>query len=116
MSISRALAWFVPALLVVVAASNEPALAWRASKLFVTDSHPLIVKIEGRKGTRLYRPDETEDYDALTDAQEKAAAAATHEPTPEERLDECMASWDEKTHITKSSWRLICQRQIKENE
>ena len=56
-------------------------------------------------------PDEESD---LTEAEEKAAAA--HEPTVEEKLDECMASWDEKTHITKSSWRLICQRQIKDSE
>ena len=48
------------------------------------------------------------------EGQEKAAA--THEPTAEERLEECMASWDDKTHITKSSWRQICQRQIKDNE
>ncbi len=120
MSLFRALVWFVPALLVVVAASvvvtasNEPAHAWRASKLFATDSHPLIVKIEGRKGTRLYRPDDSEDYDALVEGQEKAAAA--HEPTVEEKLDQCMASWDDKTHITKSSWRNICEREIKNNE
>ena len=39
-------------------------------------------------------------------------ASATHQPT----VEECMASWDDKTHITKTSWRLICERQIKDNE
>lgn len=109
----RSLPWFVAALL-VVAGSNERVRAWQASELFAAGPNPLIVKTEGRKGTRLYRPDVSEDYDALVEGEEKAAA--THEPTAEERLEECMASWDDKTHITKSSWRLICQRQIKDNE
>jgi len=65
----RHLPWFLPALL-VVATSNGPARAWQASILFATGPNPLIVKIEGRKGTRLYRPDESE-------AQEKATAEKT---------------------------------------
>ena len=101
----RPLPWFLPAFL-VVATSNGPARAWKASILFATGPNPLIVKIEGRKGTRLYRPDESE-------AQEKAAAEKT---SGEKKLDECMASWDTKTHIAKSNWRQICEREIKNNE
>jgi len=114
MSSFRAPPWFASALLLVVAVSNEPARGWQASKIFATGPNPLMVKTEGRKGTRLYRPDVPDEEGDLTEGEEKAAAA--HEPTVEERLDQCMASWDEKTHITKSSWRLICQRQIKDNE
>ena len=109
----RSLPWFVSAFL-VVATSNEPVRAWQASELFAAGPNPLIVKTEGRKGTRLYTPVESEDYDAMVEGEEKAAA--TREPTAEERLEECMASWDDKTHITKSSWRLICQRQIRDDE
>jgi hypothetical protein len=97
-------------------AVRGPTLALEGSKSFAAAANGLVVKTEGRKGTRLYRPDDTEDYDALTEAQEKGAATATHEQTPEERLEECMRSWDDKTHITKSSRRLICQRQIKDDE
>ena len=98
----------------LVFAARDPAFALDVSKVFATGFHPLVIKTEGRKGTRLYRPDVPDEESDLTEAEEKAAAA--HEPTVEEKLDECMASWDEKTHITKSSWRLICQRQIKDNE
>ena len=109
----RTFLWPLCALPLVLAA-HDPAFALDASKVFATGFHPLVIKTEGRKGTRLYRPDVPDEEGDLTEAEEKAAAA--HEPTVEERLDQCMASWDEKTHITKSSWRLICQRQIKDNE
>jgi hypothetical protein len=65
---------------------------------------------EGRKGTRIYTPDESGDYDALVEGQEKAIAAP--ETTSKEKLDQCMASWDIKTHITKANWRTICQREL----
>ena len=109
----RTFLWPLCALPLVLAA-RDPAFALDASKDFATGFHPLVIKAEGRKGTRLYRPDESETYDPLVEGEEKATA--THEPTAEERIDECMASWYEKTHITKSGWRLICQRQIKDNE
>jgi hypothetical protein len=63
------------------------------------------VKTEGRKGTRAYAPDESEDYKALVEGQEKATA--THDATPQEKLERCMASWDSGTHITKPNWRKI---------
>jgi len=109
----RPLPWFLPALL-VVATSNEPALAWQASVLFATGPNPLIVKIEGRKGTRLYRPDASVDNGALVEGEEKATG--NRDATSQDKLEQCMASWDSGTHITKSSWRLICQRELKDNE
>ena len=111
----HALPWFLSALL-LVGAAQEPTVALQDLKVFTVgpNGRSFVVKTEGRKGTRLYRPDVPDEEVDLTEAEEKAAAA--NEPTVEERLDQCMASWDEKTHITKSSWRLICQRQIKDNE
>ena len=111
----HALPWFLSALLLVVAA-QEPTVAMQGSKVFTVgpNGRSFVVKTEARKGTRLYRPDDSEGYDPLAEAEEKATA--THEPTTEDRIDQCMASWDAETHITKSSWRLICQRQIIYNE
>ena len=109
----HALPWFLSALL-LVGAAQEPTVALQDLKVFTVgpNGRSFVVKTEGRKGTRLYRPDDSEGYDS--EAEEKATA--THEPTTEERIDQCMASWDAETHITKSGWRLICQRQIKDNE
>ena len=109
----RALVWISCALLVILT-PRERVLALEGSEAFALHSRAPIVNIEGRKGTRLYRPDDTEDFDALVETQNKATAE--HQPTGEERLDQCMASWDAQTHITKSGWRLICQRQIKDSE
>ena len=111
----HALPWFLSALL-LVGAAQEPTVALQDLKVFTVgpNGRSFVVKTEGRKGTRLYRTDVPDEGGDLSEAEEKTAA--THEPTAEERLDQCMASWDEKTHITKSSWRLICQRQIKYNE
>ena len=105
--------WLFCALPLLIAA-RDPAFALDASKVLATTFHPLAIKTEGRKGTRLYRPDESADYDALVEGEEKVTG--THEPTVEERLDQCMASWDAETHITKNSWRQICEREIKNNE
>jgi hypothetical protein len=57
-----------------------------------------------RKGTRNYIPD-TYSERALEDPSPVSEAKA---------LEDCMATWDEGTHISKSSWREICHRQIKE--
>jgi hypothetical protein len=109
---SRALFWLWCALPLAFAA-RDSALALEGSKVFANGANSLVVETEGRKGTRVYTPDDSEGYDPLA---EEEKATATHEPTTEERIDQCMASWDAETHITKSGWRLICQRQIKDNE
>ena len=80
MSTYRPLSWLVCALLVVVA-DSEPALALHGSKAFITDP-PLVVKIEGRKGTRIYVPD-----DDTVLAATKEEDAQPHEPTAKEKLD-----------------------------
>ena len=70
----------------------------------------LVVKIEGRKGTRVYTPDDSADCKALVEGQEKVTA--THDATSQEKLERCMASWDSGTHITKPNWGKICERQL----
>jgi hypothetical protein len=57
-----------------------------------------------RKGTRNYVPDTYSER-------------ASEDPSPAseaQALEDCMATWDEGTHISKSNWRDICHRQIKE--
>ena len=37
------------------------------------------------------------------------------EPTVEQRLEDCMAAWDRKTHMTKQQWRRTCKNLLEEN-
>jgi len=106
---SRALFWLLCSLLLAFAA-RDPVLALERSKVSAIGSNPLVVKTEGRKGTRVYTPDDSVDYGALVEGQEKATA--TTESTAQQKLDQCMASWDTKTHITKANWRKICEREL----
>ena len=76
------------------------ALALESSKLTANSSNPLVTKIEGRKGTRIFTPDAPEQI------------TTSHEQTSKEKIDLCMESWDTKTHITKADWRKICERQL----
>lgn len=70
------------------------------------------VHLAARKGTRNFRTDDadapgapsTSTAPALPD--KPADAADTH------TLESCMATWDKGTHISKSRWREICQRNI----
>jgi hypothetical protein len=61
----------------------------------------LAQEATARKGTRNYVPPEPVSSESL----EKATAPHTFEG--------CMASWDAKTHISKSDWRKICERDIR---
>ena len=106
---SRALFWLLCALLLAFA-GRDPVLALEGSKIPAIGSNPLVVKTEGRKGTRVYTPDGSEDYRTLVEGEEKAIA--TPEQAAKEKLDQCMASWDTKTHITKANWWKICERQL----
>ncbi len=63
------------------------------------------VRLIQRKGTRNYVPGEA---GALT------VPSDTQTGPERDSLEECMAIWDAGTHITKSKWREICKRQIKE--
>ena len=114
---SRAFFWLLCALPLAFA-PRDPALALEGSKVFAIGSNSLVVKTEGRKGTRVYTPDESVDYGALVEGQEKATATTEStaqqktESTAQQKLDQCMASWDTKTHITKANWRKICEREL----
>jgi hypothetical protein len=96
---TRTFLWLLCAALLGLA---DQALALDPSK-FTTNSRSTVVsKIEGRKGTRIYTPDTLEP------------TTTSHEQNSKEKIDECMASWDAKTHITKAAWRKICERQLSE--
>ena len=71
-----------------------------------TASEPIVRRV-ARKGTRNY-PDDGEALTVPTTTP-TGDAAADHDA-----LKECMDIWDAATHITKSKWREICARQIKE--
>jgi hypothetical protein len=64
-----------------------------------------LVQLAGRKGTRAYMPGESGAPTVPSDADTTAE---------KDSLEECMAIWDAGTHITKSKWREICKRQLKE--
>ena len=106
---SRALFWLFCAALFAFAAGDR-ALALERSTVTAIGSNHLVVTTGGRKGTRVYTPDESADYEALVEGQEKVTA--THDATSQEKLERCMASWDSATHITKPNWRKICERQL----
>jgi hypothetical protein len=104
----RTLFWLVSALL--LHAAREPVFAFEGTAGFVTGFKGLVVNAQGRKGTRIYKPDSSADYGALVEGQEKAIAPP--DATSQEKLEQCMASWDAGTHITKQNWRKICERQL----
>ena len=106
---SRPLFWLFCAALLAFAAGDR-AVALEMSTVATVGPNHLELKTEGRKGTRVYTPDESADYKELVEGQEKAAA--THDETSQEKLEQCMASWDSGTHITKPNWRKICERQL----
>jgi hypothetical protein len=35
-------------------------------------------------------------------------------PTPEQRMADCMATWDKGTHMTKQQWRHTCKNSLEE--
>ena len=107
---SRALFWLFCAALLAFAAGDRPLAQGGPTVVTAIGSNHLVVKTGGRKGTRVYAPDESADYKELVEGQEKATA--THDATSQEKLDQCMASWDSGTHITKPNWRKICERQL----
>ena len=66
-----------------------------------------IVEPAQRKGTRNYRSDGTTATDTTT---------TTTAASRDEKLSQCMDTWDKGTHITKSKWREICLRQLDARE
>jgi hypothetical protein len=105
----RHLPWFTCTLLVFGAAS-EPAFALQGSaalSTIIAKPASQAVMVTERKGTHNYEPD---DVGAL--AKDDASSSAETPEVRQQRLEECMASWDTKTHITKDDWRKICVREL----
>jgi hypothetical protein len=109
MSVHRVLLFIVSAQLVPAAMGGDAVMALQRSDTLMTgaNAHHLIVTIGGRKGTRNYSAD---DSGAATDLKDADSSSKTE--ARKGRLDNCMASWDSKTHIPKSNWRKICERQL----
>ncbi|HUJ38751.1 MAG TPA: hypothetical protein VLW88_13875 [Hyphomicrobium sp.] len=108
----RALRWlaFAP---VALAAASAPALAVHvpATRSTIAGTAPSpAVMVAGRKGTRNYAPDDAGSAAAASES------SSQEQDTEKARLDQCLASWDKGTHISQSSWRQICVREIKSNE
>jgi hypothetical protein len=72
------------------------------------DARPLI-EPAARKGTRAYAPDGTET--AIP-----AVSPEANAPAGSDALAQCMDTWDAGTHISKSKWREICVRQLKDRD
>ena len=106
----RPLPWFACTLL-VLASVSEPATAFGSDALstIVTRSVSPVVMVTGRKGTRDYEPD---DIGAATLTKHDESLSAVTSVARQQKLEECMASWDGKTHITKDDWRKICIREL----
>ncbi len=84
-----------------------PTISLAAPSFSTTPQTPSsLVPVEGRKGTRNYVPDEASDVTGETAVQKP--------PMHEDRIEQCMESWDSRTHITKAHWKAICERQLSE--
>ena len=70
-------------------------------------SEPVVQRV-ARKGTRNY---DSGDSDIGT---VPSTIMTNNEVTDRDLLKECMGTWDAATHITKSKWGEICERQIRE--
>ncbi len=82
-----------------------PSLALPGSEP-IAASGPVLLQLVTRKGTRNY---------FLEDGTAPEASPVGSDPASEAKaLEDCIAIWDAGTHITKSKWREICQRQLKE--
>lgn len=90
-----------------VAAFSAPRLP--AAAMSVVASEQPVLHLAARKGTRNFQPDGAGTPPPSTAGQPDVAASADSTA-----LEQCMATWDSGTHITKSRWREICQRQINE--
>jgi hypothetical protein len=101
--------------------AKEPAPAASAQTPI---SGSLLLPVVARKP--LTAPAATPPADGATtpDATVPPAAAAAPVPPypakategPRHTLNDCMATWDKATHMTKADWRATCKRSIKEAE
>lgn len=65
-----------------------------------------LVQLAAHKGTHDSVPDATAPH-TTSPGRSNAASEA-------KALKDCMAIWDTDTHISKSKWKEICRRQLKE--
>ena len=104
---------FTRLLPLLIAGAAQVVVTGSASALLATS--PLdarsTLELIARKGTRNYAPDSA---DAPLPPTPDAPVATTKDNA--ERLKDCMATWDAGTHITKSNWKEICKRQLKESD
>jgi hypothetical protein len=70
-----------------------------------------VVWLAARKGTRNYVPGEESGTEQ---ALQETSPAQSDQASEEKALEDCIAIWDTGTHISKSKWREVCRRQIKE--
>ncbi len=103
-----ALAWLVTASVMITPARAVSSHKLGAKAMDVSKSQVPVLRTAGRKGTRLYRPD-----DAGVDKEGAEADSEGLFYSQTETLEACMETWDRETHISKSRWREICQREIK---
>lgn len=89
----------------LTSAAVLPSKALPLARPGVTPDLTLVAE-GGRKGTRNYVPP---DGTALPDPDETTAKSAEARA---KKIADCVAIWDRGTHISKSKWREICQRQV----
>ena len=87
---------------------GQGALAARFVAAAPPDTRPAMEPV-ARKGTRAYTAGDTT-------ATSPVEAPLTSPSTKDDALAQCISTWDAGTHITKSKWREICVRQLKEND
>ena len=102
---------FVGSVTATLPAAAVPAPHREVAASAVRSGMPAL-HLAARKGTRNYRSD---------DAAATGSPSTTTTPPPPDKpeasvdtrtLEGCMATWDKGTHISKSRWREICQRNI----
>ena len=67
-------------------------------------------RVAARKGTRNYRPDGAPPLAPVNTGSQSQDATSNNTQT----LEQCMATWDQDTHMTKNAWRETCRRLMKE--
>jgi hypothetical protein len=102
------IAHLLPLLIVCATQTANIAIAAPDAGQARTDT-TLAAESAARKGTRLYGSDGTAP--ALPAVPDTPQAQS---PGPSDALEQCMSTWDAGTHITKSKWREICQRQLRD--
>jgi hypothetical protein len=95
--------------LMAVCAMQAAPAAWAAPDAGAVNFDALpVLDAVGRKGTRNYMGDATTPTQSdATDTKPAVTADA---------LEQCMATWDTGTHITKTKWREICKRQLEDRD